>query len=146
MFVAKQIQIPIYDRTLFMIISDNYHDANKFLRSKCTDVPEEVLFNEDHITFATTISGYRQVGELKLKAIYLVLNPNHDYDNLTAGTIAHEVVHIKNNIYNHMGEEVSTVYDEPEAYLSGWLTDTIVQFLHEHNISLSINKHRYNEN
>jgi hypothetical protein len=48
----------------------------------------------------------------------------------TEGTIiAHEVVHLKNLIYQDKGIELDRFNDEPEAYLTGWLFKQIETFL-----------------
>jgi len=43
--------------------------------------------------------------------------------------IAHEIVHLKNYIYQDKGIELDRFNDEPEAYLTGWLFDQINNFL-----------------
>tara|TARA_R110000868_G_scaffold404243_2_gene682204 strand:+ start:1195 stop:1527 length:333 start_codon:yes stop_codon:yes gene_type:complete len=48
----------------------------------------------------------------------------------TDGTIiAHEIVHLKNYIYQDKGIELDRFNDEPEAYLTGWLFTQIETFL-----------------
>jgi len=50
----------------------------------------------------------------------------------TDGTIiAHEIVHLKNYIYQDCSMEVDRYNDEPEAYLTGWLFDQINNFLNK---------------
>lgn len=55
-----------------------------------------------------------------------------DKDHLS--NITHEIVHLKNNIFCDCGAELSVRYDEPEAYLSGWLFDQIYNFIHNKNL------------
>lgn len=43
--------------------------------------------------------------------------------------IAHEIVHLKNYIYQDKGIELDKFNDEPEAYLSGWLFEQIQTIL-----------------
>lgn len=43
--------------------------------------------------------------------------------------IVHEIVHIKNYIYEDAGINLDLVNDENEAYLSGWLFDEIYSFI-----------------
>jgi hypothetical protein len=43
--------------------------------------------------------------------------------------IAHEIVHLKNYIYQDIGIESDRFNDEPEAYLTGWLFKQIEIFL-----------------
>lgn len=45
--------------------------------------------------------------------------------------IAHEIVHLKNYIYQDKGIELDRFNDEPEAYLTGWLFKQIETFLKE---------------
>ena len=50
----------------------------------------------------------------------------------TDGTIiAHEIVHLKNYIYQDKGIELDISNDEPEAYLTGWLFKQIETFLNK---------------
>lgn len=44
-------------------------------------------------------------------------------------TVSHELVHIKNYIWTHIGHENDIKFDEVEAYLVGWLTEEFVKFL-----------------
>ena len=43
--------------------------------------------------------------------------------------IAHEIVHLKNYIYEDCAIELDRFNDEPEAYLTGWLFKQIETFL-----------------
>ena len=45
--------------------------------------------------------------------------------------IAHEIVHLKNYIYQDKGIELDRYNDEPEAYLTGWLFNQINNFLNK---------------
>jgi hypothetical protein len=50
----------------------------------------------------------------------------------TEGTIiAHEIVHLKNYIYQDCAMELDRYNDEPEAYLTGWLFLKINNFLNK---------------
>jgi hypothetical protein len=63
--------------------------------------------------------------------------PNKFSEYVTAfeyseGTIiAHEIVHLKNYIYQDAGIELDRFNDEPEAYLTGWLFKQIETFLNK---------------
>lgn len=50
-------------------------------------------------------------------------------DSEHLSNIAHEIVHIKNHIYLDCAMELDRFNDEPEAYLTGWLFDSIYNFL-----------------
>jgi hypothetical protein len=43
--------------------------------------------------------------------------------------IAHEIVHLKNYIYEDCAMQLDAINDEPEAYLTGWIFETIHNFL-----------------
>jgi hypothetical protein len=43
--------------------------------------------------------------------------------------MAHEVIHLKNYIYDDLSIELDRFNDEPEAYLVGWLVKQIDEFL-----------------
>ena len=45
--------------------------------------------------------------------------------------IAHEIVHLKNYIYQDRSIELDKDNDEPEAYLTGWLFKQIDNFLNK---------------
>lgn len=45
--------------------------------------------------------------------------------------IAHEIVHLKNYIYQDKGIELDRFNDEHEAYLTGWLFKQINNFLNK---------------
>lgn len=45
--------------------------------------------------------------------------------------IAHEIVHLKNFIYQDKGIDLDRYNDEPEAYLTGWLYKQIDKFLNK---------------
>lgn len=45
--------------------------------------------------------------------------------------IAHEIVHLKNYIYQDKGIELDRYNDEPEAYLIGWLYKQVDKFLNK---------------
>lgn len=45
--------------------------------------------------------------------------------------IAHEIVHLKNYIYQDKGIELDRFNDEPEAYLTGWLFKQIETILNK---------------
>jgi hypothetical protein len=43
----------------------------------------------------------------------------------THSSIAHEVVHLVNSIYHDRGMKLDVLEDEPQAYLTGWVTEQI---------------------
>ena len=54
---------------------------------------------------------------------------NKDFEDITHGTIAHEVHHCVNSICDRLGILVEYRIDEPTAYLTAWITDEIYSFM-----------------
>ena len=97
----RKLNIPIFDLTLNVIVTDSIEDyADKYnIEFEHTDA-EAMAFvhdNQFNVLFVST-----------------------DVD-----IIAHEVVHIKNMIFNHIHMKPDTNNDEFEAYLTGWLVKQI---------------------
>jgi hypothetical protein len=46
-------------------------------------------------------------------------------EKLHVGEIAHESCHAVGSIYNYLGVKFSTIEDEPNAYLTGWVASCI---------------------
>ncbi len=59
---------------------------------------------------------------------YVVLNPYHKWSVISWGTIAHEIVHLKNAIFQAKGIIPTVDNDEPETYLVGYLMNKITEF------------------
>ncbi len=104
----KTINIPIYEMKLTMILTDNLSDIQKKYKTTSLEGFGAVTF--------TDVTKYRH------QVVVFT-----DADHLS--NIAHEIVHIKNNIYLDCHAELDRVNDEPEAYLTGWLFDEIYKFL-----------------
>lgn len=141
--IHTELRIPPYQVLFIIGLTSNPTDYNNFLKSKSQSVDSQVLLDDDDDIFARTVYGSQDKGDYQIRTIYLFLNPTHPTSNLTAGTITHEVIHIKNMIYRFIGDDPSIFNDEPEAYLTGWLTDTIVSYLNKNNIQLSLKPHKY---
>lgn len=115
----KRLQIPIYDSMFLEIVVTN--DNDKLVKRIGVD------YWEGELIFASTVrTSYKKTK----KCVVVVLNPYYSGNNITAGVIAHEAVHIKNIIFDEIGYENTTELgqDEPEAYLVNWLVDTIYDY------------------
>lgn len=53
------------------------------------------------------------------------------FESKNNSLIAHEVVHLVNYIFLDIGIELDRINDENQAYLTGWLFETIEKFLNE---------------
>ena len=107
---SKKINIPIYGCTLTVILDEDLSYVEKKYKTKSLSDFGAVTF-KDEDTYRHYIVGFTDASHLS--------------------NIAHEVVHIKNQIYVDCAMELDRYNDEPEAYLTGWLFDEINNFLNE---------------
>lgn len=106
----KEVEIPIYFGSLIMIFTDQLESLNGIYN---TDIKEE---DYDAVVFTQVKDSSKIV--LAIKKV--------DWP-----TIAHEVVHVVNNIFLSCGVQLDRHNDEPQAYLTGWVFNEIVEFLKE---------------
>jgi hypothetical protein len=105
--IKKTIDIPIYQCKLTIILDKDLSYVEKKYRTK-------------------SLSNY---GAITMRV------PNKFTEYIMAfeyseGTIiAHEIVHLKNYIYQDRGIELDKFNDEPEAYLTGWLFKQVQKIL-----------------
>ena len=104
----KTIKIPIYCGKLTIIIDKDLKYVEKKYKTIALDSFGAVTLQNK--------SQYRHY-------IVAFTDVNH------LSNIAHEIVHIKNYIYQDCAMELDRFNDEPEAYLTGWLFDQIYNFL-----------------
>jgi len=106
---VKEVPIPIYFGKLIIILTDDFKKVNKVYRTKIKDK----LY--DAVVFRTTKEGSHIV------AMKVVNWP----------IIAHETVHLVNDIFIKCGVQLDKINDEPQAYLTGWIVGEIEKFLIE---------------
>jgi len=110
--ITKKISIPIYFGYLIIV---KYEDEEEFGKKYNVDVK-----NCEAIVLANR-TNRRGVSE------YLVgLNGNY---RTKGSVIAHEAVHLCNNIFKDRGLMLDVTNDEAQAYLTGWLFEQIDDFL-----------------
>lgn len=103
----KTIDIPIYGVKLTMVLDDDFsYVENKYnlntLNGRAVTIVNSEIYRHIIVAFV---------------------------DKKYVGSIAHEVVHIKNYICLWCGAELDRENDEYEAYLTGWLFEQIYKFL-----------------
>lgn len=106
---SKIVPIPIYFGKLIIVKTDNFKEVNKVYKTKA----KNKLY--DAVVFETIKEGHHVV------AIKVV----------NWSVIAHETVHLVNNIFLECGIQLDRVNDEPQAYLTGWIINEIDKFLKE---------------
>lgn len=97
-------KIPLYFETLKIVVSKDFEKSLKALK-----VPHQFDVNN----YDSFIFPHKD-------CIYLFIN-----SKATAGVIAHEAVHIVNYVFKRANISLDFDNDEPQAYLMGWIVDTI---------------------
>jgi hypothetical protein len=112
--IQKEIKIPIYFGKLTLIVTTDWKEVDKVFGTKI----DEKLY--DAVVF-----------ESKDKDQYVLAIKQVEWP-----IIAHEVVHVVNAIFLSCGIELDRHNDEPQAYLTGWITNEIDIFLKENKFIL----------
>ena len=108
--IKTTIDIPIYCCKLTIILDkDLSYVKNKYKTKSLSDFGAVTLKDEDR--YRHYVVGFTDATHLS--------------------NIAHEIVHLKNQIYVDSAMELDRYNDEPEAYLTGWLFDQINNFLNK---------------
>lgn len=106
----KIIPIPIYYNELVIIKCEDLNEVA--IKYKLGDVSKFGAF----VFTANNKNGHTQ---------YIVAFDN----NADGSLIAHECVHLVNEIYIDRGIQLDRQNDEPQAYLMGWLFEQCEKFL-----------------
>ena len=110
MITEKKIQVPIYNFTVYVNIFDKWDEIKKYY----IDNPD----NERE--------GFMLVNDLQPTKIRLFVNAE------CPSCIVHEIIHIKNEIFNVINHTIDKDNDEPEAYLVQYLYNKIVDVYYKH--------------
>ena len=105
----KTLTIPIYNSKLTIILTNDLKEVE--LKYKCD-----------------SLENYSAVVLAKRSNYVVAFNNSENIEK----TIAHEVVHLKNYIFKDCGVLLDIDNDESEAYLTGWLFETIYKFINKH--------------
>jgi len=113
-------KLPIYPGYFGIVEAEHWDQLKKFEFKDV--VPGE--------TFASAVD-WKYKG---FKCVFLVFNTDKDlFKPLSPGDINHEVVHACHIIFGHIEYIVDNNNDESMAYLAGWLTDEVHNFLYGTN-------------
>lgn len=105
MITKKIIKVPIYDYKVTIIVSDTFEEANK-------------LYPEMHQCNACVLESPTES--------VIVIPPNQ------LGILAHECVHLKNNIWTYIGYKPTSDNDEVDAYLIQYLYNEVYKVVDKH--------------
>lgn len=107
-----KINIPIYTGQLVVIVAKNFEKAaKKFNISKIRDVSHYEAF----VTKRYTKKGTKFIVFFK--------------PEFSMNTLSHEVTHLVNSIFEYHHIKLDDSNDEPQAYLTGWITEEVCKVL-----------------
>lgn len=112
---VKKIAIPIYFGWLFIVFSDDFNKTIKELKLD-TEGRDDL-----HLFGAIVFQARNKKGVSKYTMLF-DKKPSH-------GEIAHETVHVVNAIYMDRRITLDPLNDEPQAYLTGWITSEVYKAL-----------------
>lgn len=103
----KTIKIPIYEAEVTIILDKDLEYVEK---------------------------KYKTISLKNYGAVTLQNNAHHKkyvvaFEYVSAGIVAHEVVHLVNYLFLDCGLQLDRENDEAQAYLTNWLVDKIYNFL-----------------
>jgi hypothetical protein len=120
----KKIELPLYSRkkssALNIIVADE-KGWNKGLEliDSYNDIKENLFGFRDVRAFCV------MTNKNGVEHFWIVFKPK----DLDLNTISHEIVHAVNFIYLSRGIKPDLNNDEPQAYLTGWVTEVTTKFL-----------------
>ena len=109
MVTNKKIQVPIYNFTIYVSIFDKWEEVSKYHNNDLDEREGFTLINDRDST--------------KLKLFVNVDCPS---------CIMHEIIHIKNIIFDIIRYKPDKYNDEPEAYLVQYLYKRIIDVYYKH--------------
>lgn len=107
-------EIPIYHTKLTIVFSDDFKKAIEKLKLRFPglDVSLYDAFASDQRTKSGRLHMY----------VFFKPDPTHS-------SIAHEVVHLVNFVFENCNIRPDLINDEPQAYLTGWITKQVYDAL-----------------
>ncbi len=110
MVTKSTLKIPIYDFTIYVSIFDNWDEISKYHKGAIDDERE----------------GFILTNNLYPTKIKFFVNSE------CPSCIIHEIVHIKNIIFDIIHYSPNSDNDEPEAYLVQYLYKKIIEVYYKH--------------
>ncbi len=109
----KEINIPIYFGKLIIFNVEKMSDLNEKFNFNADD-------SWDSYCFKKLLDDYTMT-------YCIAINVN----NISFSIVAHEVVHLVNYIFEHVGVQLDLHNDEAQAYFTGWVFEQIENFIKE---------------
>ena len=121
----KKIEVPLYRTTVFFCIEKDGTKVEKKIKSLGLRIRDKDKGQIDAVKNAGCVHPLIDRDESRL---YLLWLPEFKLDDYWFDTAVHELTHLKNYIFHHIGQEASTANDEAEAYLVGYLAGEFFKF------------------
>lgn len=108
-----KLSVPTYKTQIWIVVSKSIHDGVDAVEDKIT------VKIADYNTIKTMAAlTFRYETDSGAPRIIIFFKPN-----TSPGIIAHECKHAINFVFAWVGVKLSTVNDESECYMLGWLVD-----------------------
>lgn len=120
----KDLRAPLYGIPFTVLLFENCKEAEKWFNK---NLPESSF--DPH---AFNYDGWVTERENVLYVTF-VKDKRDGATYPTPGIIAHEALHLMNEIFSKVGYRVDQYNDEPQAYLLTWIVNRIHEFVNEHN-------------
>jgi|LSQX01.1.fsa_nt_gb hypothetical protein len=112
-YYIKGREIPIYKGKLYVVVS-NDHDKVEQL------IPDFSKWSDGELYAHAFLMQYKGC-----ESVFIVLNFDHPFERMTYGTIVHETRHAADLLANGRGLNTATDNTESNAYIQGWIADTV---------------------
>lgn len=118
MFKVTKIRIPIYHGILRVVLTDDFVES-----AKCLKIDNE---GHDLSSLGAFVCASTDKNKETNFNVFFRTDVQHDL-------IAHEIVHLVNAIYVSRCISLDPNNDEPQAYLTGWITGQVYRILKENS-------------
>ncbi len=119
MICTKKLKVPIYNRTLNLLIYDEVVEALAWAKLQCDN--KELDFRGEFDSFDGGFFNYDDTQ-------FIMIEMN---DDISPGVIAHECKHAVNDTFVQVGVELDKFNDEAECYLLTWYVNQVHTFISE---------------
>ena len=109
----KGKEIPIYKGKLYVVASNDYDKV-------CDLIPDFEEHSKGILYAHAIMMSYKGV-----ESIFVVLNFDHEYEKMTYGTIVHEIRHAADMLAEGRALNTDVQNTENNAYIEGWIADTV---------------------
>jgi hypothetical protein len=120
-FYKKVVKIPIYNGNFIIIFSNDPNKISRVINTNPSSLGQ---------IYAMTFHNFIYQ---KYESFCVCFN-FWDLNDITMGTIVHEVTHAGNRVLANREVIPDWENDEPECYLKGWMADEVYAFMQKCNL------------